>query len=161
MSDNKFWIKLGVGVGCVGILGFMAYQYLLSKYSIKPNGATITGYNIATGILDVTVHIQLTSDIGLSFVVKDLELDVVADGLKIADISNTDNTIIPNYGAVVLNIPIKIDTTQIVNNAVSLTAAYLGGGGIPVRIIGYSMVYIKGIPFGFQVNIDEIITLNK
>lgn len=154
--DNN--IKIGIGatstVAAIGALGYMFYRYALNNYSFSPKGVSVSSGSLKDEYLNLDLTFELKSTIGVSFIVKHIDLDVFLQGIKVGHILKEDNIVIPSNGTNIVSVPLFVDLTPIKANILSLGMQILSGG-LEITIDGFSKCYISGIPIGVNVSVNE------
>lgn len=155
--------KVGVGaastIAAVGVLGYMFYRYALNSYSFTPKGVSIIGGGLKDEYLDLNLTFELKSTIGISFIVKNIDLDVFIQGIKVGHISKEEKIVVPSNGTNIVTVPLYVDLTPIKDNIFSLGMSALSSG-LQISIDGFSKCYISGILIGVNVSTNEVFPIS-
>ena len=141
------------GLGVVA-LGYMYYRYILSQYSFHFN--KVIPHNITTTQIDVDLLFDVSSNVGVSFVIQGITADIYFNGTKIGTIDKTDNIVVPNDSTKTISIPLSVDLNELQANGISILST-LFGGKKSISIVGYTSLQISGLPFTVSVDIDETV----
>lgn len=154
MTTKTKALLIGVPVA-IGVLGFAGYKYVLSRYSIKPNGGSVSQFDYANNILEGTISFELKSNIGVGFIIEYMDLDVFFQNVKVAHISKEDKIDVPKRGSTIINVPVSIDLAAIKQNGLSFLTSTLSTRKIEFFVDGFSKGYIKGVPISVNVSVNE------
>ena len=88
MTNKTKYLLIGVPLG-IAAFGYMTYRYVLSNYSIKPITGSITHIDLGNNELDLNLILELKSSIGIGFVIKDIELDILLQVITVGHISKS------------------------------------------------------------------------
>ena len=135
-------------------LGYMYYRYILSQYSFHFN--KVVPHNITSTEIDVDLLFDVTSNIGVSFVIQGITADIFFNGTQIGTIDKTDSIVVPNDSTKTISIPLSVNLTDLQANGISLLATLLGGSK-SISVVGYTSLQISGLPFTVSVDIDETV----
>ena len=157
--ENKTKVILGSIALGVPLLGYMAYRYALANYSFTPIGGSIVRFDKQNQKLYCNIQFELKSSIGVGFEVKDIELDILFQGVNIGQVSKKETIIVPSNGKSIITIPLELDITSIKSNIIGFATSFLTGGNLELNIVGFSKSYISGLPIGVNVDVNETFRL--
>jgi len=158
MKNWSIGEKILAGVMATLGLSYMFYRYAMANYGFNFKTATITDLSFTNKTVSINLIFELSSRIGIQFVVKDIEADILLNGVKVAHISKTDSIVVPANGGVTIAIPLDIDLTQLAGDAIGQIQS-IAGGNKNIHIVGSSSAYVSSLPVSVSVNIDQSINL--
>jgi len=135
-------------------LGYMYYRYILSQYSFKFN--KVVPHNISMENIDVDLLFDVTSNIGVSFEIQQINASVLFNGINVGTINQTENIVVPNDATKTIAIPFSVDLTQLKQDSLSLiTSVFLGNNTKNISVTGFTSVKISGLPITIDVDFDQ------